>query len=136
MALTVEIENHGAGSYLIRPEGRLDADTAISFEKKIDPLLVRATVSIIFNLEKLTYLSSAGVRVIFKARKALAAHNAAFILTNLQPQIRKVFEIINALPEASVFVSVQEADRYLDAMQKEEVEKQRRIKEAADRGHA
>ena len=136
MALNIEIEKRGAGSYVIRPEGRLDADTTPSFEEKVSPLLVSTTVSIIFNLEKLTYLSSAGVRVIFKARKALAAHNAAFILTNLQPQIRKVFEIINALPDMSIFVSVEEADRYLDVMQRKEIEKQRRTGDAADRDDA
>jgi hypothetical protein len=39
-------------------------------------------------------------------------------LTNLQPQIRKVFEIIQALPSLNIFESVEELDRYLAAMQR------------------
>jgi hypothetical protein len=37
---------------------------------------------------------------------------------NLQPQIKKVFDILNALPTMQVFASIEEMDRYLDAMQK------------------
>ena len=37
---------------------------------------------------------------------------------NLQPQVKKIFEIINALPSMDVFASVAELDAYLDAMQR------------------
>jgi anti-sigma B factor antagonist len=37
---------------------------------------------------------------------------------HLQPQIKKVFDILNALPTLQVFASIQEMDEYLDAMQK------------------
>jgi hypothetical protein len=39
------------------------------------------------------------------------------VFINLQPQIKKVFEILNALPSLKVFASIQELDNYLDAMQ-------------------
>ncbi|MGD2270109.1 MAG: hypothetical protein PVI06_06895 [Desulfobacterales bacterium] len=37
---------------------------------------------------------------------------------NLQPQIKKVFDIINALPSMQIFASIEELDEYLDAIQK------------------
>ncbi len=37
---------------------------------------------------------------------------------HLQPQIRKVFDILNALPTLRVFSNIQEMDQYLDTMQK------------------
>jgi hypothetical protein len=37
---------------------------------------------------------------------------------NLQPQIKKVFDIVNALPSMKIFASVDELDDYLDAIQK------------------
>ena len=37
---------------------------------------------------------------------------------NMQPQIEKVFDIANALPAQSIFTSTEEADNYLDSMQK------------------
>jgi anti-anti-sigma regulatory factor len=44
------------------------------------------------------------------------------VLLNLHPQIRKVFEIIKALPSEQIFESVEELDQYLDTMQKGTIE--------------
>ncbi len=59
-----------------------------------------------------------GVGVIIKTRKALKKHDGNLILLNLQPQIRKFFEIINALPSEQIFASIEGLDHYLDRMQK------------------
>ncbi|MDD5217991.1 MAG: STAS domain-containing protein [Candidatus Omnitrophica bacterium] len=126
MALNIGVENRGAEFYIVCLDGRLDTATASAFEEKINPLLVPATKTMVLNLEKLIYISSAGLRVIFKIQKALSAHQASFVMTNLQPQIQRVFEIVKALPDTPIFESIEEADRYLDAMQKEELDKQKR----------
>jgi hypothetical protein len=39
------------------------------------------------------------------------------LMLNLTPPVRKVFEIIDALPSLSVFGSIAELDDYLDHMQ-------------------
>ena len=59
-----------------------------------------------------------GLRVVMKLTKELRGRNAIFQTVNLQPQIKKVFDIANALPTETVFASVAEADAYLDMMQK------------------
>ena len=41
---------------------------------------------------------------------------------NLQPQIRKVFDIVKAVPVSDVFASVAELDAYLDTMQRKVLE--------------
>jgi anti-sigma B factor antagonist len=73
---------------------------------------------IIFDMEYLNYISSMGVRVVLKARKALEKRGGNIILLNLKPHIKKVFDIINALPSEQVFSSVEEMDQYLDRMQR------------------
>jgi hypothetical protein len=45
-------------------------------------------------------------------------------LVNAQPQVQKVFDIVRATDLTAVFTSVQELDRYLDAMQRKVVEGQ------------
>ena len=72
----------------------------------------------VLDLKDLEYLSSAGVRVILKTREAMKKVNGKLVFMNLQPQIRKVFDIINALPSMQVFKSIEELDEYLDAIQK------------------
>jgi anti-anti-sigma regulatory factor len=58
-----------------------------------------------------------GIRVLVKAKKALQTRQAKPVFINLQPPIRKVFDILNAMPSLQVFASVAELDAYLDAMQ-------------------
>jgi anti-anti-sigma regulatory factor len=62
-------------------------------------------------------VSSAGLRVIFKAAKELKQRGRSLAVANRQPQIEKVFEILQALPDMAVFSSDAELDAYLDAMQ-------------------
>jgi len=62
------------------------------------------------------------LREIFKAQKAQKMVQGKMVFLNLKPQIRKVFDIVNALPFMRIFSSLQEMDDYLDAMQKQVTE--------------
>lgn len=127
MSFNVQVESKTEGVYFITLEGRLDTETYPLAEKKLMPLASGQARVMIFNLAKLEYISSMGLRVILKVRKAIEAKKGTLVMTNVQPQIQKVFEIANALPAQSIFASVEEADRYLDRMQNLELEKQRKL---------
>ena len=58
------------GELTIAPVGRLDTQTAPELEKILEDNLPGMT-SVIFDLAELTYTSSAGLRVLLKARKAV-----------------------------------------------------------------
>ena len=125
MSLNVIVTSRKTGVYIVKPEGRLDSETYPVLDEKIATLLEPATRVLILDMSELDYISSAGVRVVFKTKKSLNESGGEFMMTNLKPQIRKVFEIINALPTFSIFKNVDEADAYLDAMQRKEIEKQK-----------
>ena len=125
MPLNVVVTSRKTGVYIVKPEGRLDTETYLILDEKIASLLEVATRVLILDMSELDYISSAGVRVVFKAKKSLNESGGEFMMTNLKPQIRKVFEIINALPTISIFKNIDEADAYLDAMQRKEIEKQK-----------
>jgi anti-sigma B factor antagonist len=124
MPLNITVENKQEGVYVVIPEGHLDSTTSLMFEEEVTPLFAATTKVLIFDLSKLDYISSAGVRFVFMAQKAMSKHNGVFMMTELKPQIKKVFEIINALPSLRVFKNIEEADEYLYAMQEKEIEKQ------------
>ena len=69
-------------------------------------------------MKHVEYLSSVGVRVILKAKKMLKKQGGSIVLVHLQPQIQKVFEIMQILPSMPVFASIEELDQYLDQMQR------------------
>jgi hypothetical protein len=45
----------------------------------------------------------------------------------LKPQIKRLFEIVNALPKETLFKSVEEADAYLYRMMNREIDKDNKI---------
>ena len=59
--------------------------------------------SLVLDLAGLDYISSAGIRSIFKARKALAARGGKVLVVNPQPQIQKVFDVVKAVPMNEIF---------------------------------
>jgi anti-anti-sigma factor len=118
MEFNVKVRQKSRDAFVIQPEGRLDSNTAIRFESEINQILQRSTRLIVMDLQDLDYLSSAGVRVIIKTRNALKKNGGKLVFMNLSPQIKKVFDIINALPAMQIFMSVEELDDYLDIMQK------------------
>lgn len=105
--------------YELSLSGRLDATTYLQLEQKLDMLMATPVKGIVLELGKLDYISSMGLRVLLKALKDLKAKNALFLVTNMQPQVKKVFEIAQTLPGESLFSSVAEADAYYDAIQKQ-----------------
>ncbi len=121
--LQITTEKQPEGRVRVALIGRLDTETYAQCEKTLEPLLTSATRVLVFDMAGLDYLSSMGLRVIMKTSKTLAAQGAKCILTRLQPPIRTVIDIARALPPENVFTSIEEADRYLDVMQRRTREK-------------
>jgi anti-anti-sigma factor len=119
MSLTVDIKKREQGAYVIAPVGRLDTLTHLEFEKQIAPYLTADTKALVLDMAQVNYISSAGLRVIFKAWKMMTAFKHSFVMTNLQPQIEQVFNIMSALPKEAVFADMAEVDAYLDRIQKQ-----------------
>jgi anti-anti-sigma factor len=97
----------------VRPKGRLDLQECPHFEKRIRPLLVSATKTLILDMEDLDYISSAGLGVIFETRKLISGNKGIFVIVGLKPQIRKVFDILKVLPKESFFATMKDVDEYL-----------------------
>ncbi len=119
--LKVDVEKRDNNVITVKPKGRLDTETYMEFEKSIEPLLGKKPKAFVLDLSGLEYISSAGLGVIFGAKKIIESNKGSFLMTNLKPQIKKVFDIVKAMPTSSVFTSMQEVDNYLDAMQKKEM---------------
>jgi anti-anti-sigma factor len=118
MALTVKSNEKGPGVYVILAIGSLDTNTYQTLDEEVNSLLEKSAKMIVFDMEYLDYISSAGISVILRARKGLKKQGGEVMMVNLQPQIKKVFEIIKALPSQGIFKNIQELDDYLDTMQK------------------
>ncbi|WAC62691.1 STAS domain-containing protein [Pseudoxanthomonas sp. SL93] len=118
MSLDIQIHPPGKGSQRVSISGRLDTHTYEDLDEALAPLLTRQLHSLVLDVSGLDYISSAGIRCIFKARKTLAPHGGKVLLVNPQPQIQKVLDMVKAVPLNEIFSSTAEADAYLDVMQR------------------
>jgi anti-anti-sigma factor len=117
MALKVNTAIRRPGIFVVAPIGSIDAAGHAIFQEKVTSVLNQNPDVIIFDMEFTDYINSMGIRVLVKTKKAMKQSGGKIMFINLQPQIKKVFEILNALPSLKVFASIQELDSYLDAMQ-------------------
>ncbi|UCE51574.1 MAG: STAS domain-containing protein [Desulfobacterales bacterium] len=118
MSLKVTSTQTRPGIITISPIGSVDTRTYTILEEKVDSVLKEKPNVIIFDMEFLDYINSMGVRVLLKSRKHMKKCDGKVVFMKLQPQIKKVFDVLKALPSMRVFASIKELDNYLDAMQK------------------
>ena len=87
------IEEIQSGINIFKLNGRLDSNTSQGFEKKIFQAIDDGSKSVIIDFQDLDYISSAGLRVIFKATKALKREEGKMMLCDMQDYVKEVFEI-------------------------------------------
>ncbi len=87
------IQSFGHDNILVlRLAGRLDAMSAGECEKAVDDALAKGSPLLLMDLEALEYISSAGLRVILKAAKALYG-SGRLALARPQEGVREVLEM-------------------------------------------
>ena len=89
MSLNIEKK---AGEAVILLKGRLDTTTAPELEKYLEKELQNMT-EIVLDMEELEYISSAGLRVLLMAQKAMNQKNGTLKLIHVNEMIQEVFEI-------------------------------------------
>ena len=119
--MTLDVKIHpllANGNQRVVLDGRLDTHTYGALDDRLSLVLAGQVQYLTLDLERLAYISSAGVRSVFRARKLLEARGGKVLVANAQPQVQKVFDIVKAVPLSEIFRSVDEADAYLDKIQK------------------
>lgn len=90
--MEISILNHNE-EVVVCVDGRVDTITAPELEKAIQPYFSEAGLTLILECEKISYMSSSGLRVILIAYKQMTANGGRFILRNLIPEVRSVFDM-------------------------------------------
>ena len=121
MSLSIHTENTTSDRATLRLRGRLDASTFGAFDEAAQPLLsgIAEGGTLVLDLAALEYISSAGLRSFAKARKAMRERHGHTLVLDPQPQVRKVLDIVKAVPVKEIFASVRELDAYLDTIQQQ-----------------
>ena len=77
---------------ILRLKGRLDSNTAQGLEDELFRAISDGSRKIIVDFENLDYISSAGLRVVLKANRALLRKDGRLTLCAMQNYIREIFK--------------------------------------------
>lgn len=92
MVIHVKVEER-EGVHFLRLEGRLDAASSPALEERLDPLYSKENLRVVMDFAQVSYVSSAGMRLLLSASKRMSAAGGRFILISLQQEVEEVLEI-------------------------------------------
>ena len=93
---------------IISLDGRLDANTAGSLEQVLVPLINEGEQYIVLDMDKLEYISSAGLRVLLMCMKIMRKKDGKLVLAGMKDFIKEVFDIAGFTPIFEIFDSVED----------------------------
>jgi sigma-B regulation protein RsbU (phosphoserine phosphatase) len=115
-ALEIGIASQEPAGRRVILRGRLDTLTTPQLEAELAPLLAAPEVTaLVLQLDELEYISSAGIRSVIRANRALADRGGRLAVLNPQDAVRRVFEIVKALAPEQIVAGEAELGAYLDA---------------------
>ena len=81
------------GALVAKTAGRVDGSNAREFQDALESLLGDDTTAMVLDLEELSYISSAGLRVILLVARRIHSKNGKFGVCALSDAIKEVFQI-------------------------------------------
>jgi anti-anti-sigma factor len=121
--LTLEVVSPSgdvAAVTIVRFRGVLDANSATDARATLARAAAEARGTFVFDLEELAFLDSMGIGALLETQIALKRRGDRVFLTNVQRPVRRVLEVVRALPSDTIFDSREALDAYLKAVQEGE----------------
>jgi len=94
---------------VVEVQGKLDTTTANQFQQELFKLIEAGTVKIIIDATHLSYVSSAGLRVLLASGKKIKANGGKIVLCNINEMIREVLDISGFAPLFPTFHTREDA---------------------------
>jgi anti-anti-sigma factor len=78
---------------IVRIEGNLDTQTSPDAEARLSELIDQGANKVVVNFERLSYISSAGLRILLAAAKRLQSGGGELRVCGLSELVQEVFDI-------------------------------------------
>lgn len=82
-----------SGAVIARAAGRIDSSNSREFHSGLEAVLTDDDPAVVLNFEDISYISSAGMRVILITAKSLQSKGVKLVLCSMNDSIREVFKI-------------------------------------------
>lgn len=108
--MTIDVLTSGDVT-IFMPVGRLDSNNSSEAETTVISQLDGGASRVVFDFDRMDYISSAGLRVVLMAAKRLRGMGGKLALCNLKPHIREIFEMSGFLSILTVCNNRMEAEQ-------------------------
>ena len=106
MNLPMDRQNGILTAFII---GRIDGSNVTEFEETVSAAVEDSDRALIMDFEQLSFISSAGLRVILVIAKTLRGQDTGFSLCSLSDQVREIFRISGFNKVLTIHLSRSEA---------------------------
>ena len=101
--------NNGAQMEIVSIKGRIDANTVQELEQKLSALIDKGKNHFLADMAKVTFMSSAGLRVFLSVLKKTKGSSGDFKLACLQEDVQKIFDMTGFTGLFKIYSTVDEA---------------------------
>src|SRR5918911_3661642 len=83
-----------ATSSVLAVEGEIDVSSVLKLKEAFDGLFAKGVYRIILDIEKITFIASAGLGCLLTARDVVLKHAGNLILAGKNPKVVEVFDLL------------------------------------------
>ncbi len=115
--LNFEIRKPTPSIALVKMEGAIDSQTVIEFQQKFEQLQHETYKYFILDMGGIKYVNSAGLGTLVTIADTLGEQQGGIVLTQLQPKVKVVFDMLHLNSFFKVFSNEQEALKYMETLE-------------------
>ncbi len=108
------------GVLIVSPHGRIDTKNADEIQLEMDPEIASEAGPLVIDFQGVTFLSSAGLRVVLRIAKSLNRQDREFAMASLNRSVRDVVEVSGLDQLITIYDSRLAAVRGIRSSQTEE----------------
>ena len=101
--------------FIINPVGSINTNSYPILQKELEWILESRPEIILFDMKEVFYINFRGLRVILKTIIEMKKRNGKVYITNIQPRVMEMIEIMNGILPKWVSGYQKQLENYLDA---------------------
>jgi anti-anti-sigma factor len=109
MMMNIDVEYPQSGHVVVRPHGRVDADSAQSLKEKLREIAQTGAEYVVVDLHAVDFIDSSGLSALVSGLKALRQHGGVLNLSQPQTQALTALRLTMLDRVFPIFTSVEEA---------------------------
>lgn len=95
--MDIDISKHNSDTLVITFDGKLNSENYLKPYKEIEQSTAKGLKNIIFDIEKMAFMDSSGLRVFIQAKKEVGRNNGKVMICGMRENIKKIFDLTDTL---------------------------------------